>query len=47
MTKRRDCDIMAIDHALRAIRTSSPGMLKANIEMVIFLMQQMLKEKKS
>ena len=44
MSKKRDPDVMAIDHAIRAIRKSTPWMLKANIEFVIYLLQKIAKE---
>lgn len=43
MTQRRDPDIMAMDHALRAMKRSTPRMLRANVELVIFLLQRLVK----
>jgi hypothetical protein len=44
MTQRRDPDIMAIDHCLRAIKKSTPRMLQANLEFVIWKLQKMYEE---
>ena len=44
MTTRRDPDIMAMDHAIRAIKQSTPRMLKANIEFVIFVLLRLARE---
>lgn len=41
MTKPRDPDMMAMDHAIKAMRTSTPRMLRANIAFVIFVLQRM------
>jgi hypothetical protein len=44
MTRPRDPDIMAMDHAVQAILKSTPRMLKLNIEFVIYILQRILKE---
>ncbi len=44
MTPRRDPDIMAMDHAIRAIKKSTPRMLRTNIEFVVWKLQRMLEE---
>jgi hypothetical protein len=44
MSERRDPAIMAIDHCLRAIKKSTPRMLKANLEFVIWKLQKMYEE---
>lgn len=41
MTMRRDPDMIAIDHAMRAMRRSTPRMLIANIEFVMFLLTKL------
>ena len=51
MSKKRDPDIMAIDHAYRALRKSTPRMLKSNCEFVVYLIERFMalqarKEKK-
>jgi hypothetical protein len=43
-TRKRDPDIMAIDHAIRAIKKSTPRMLRPNIELVIFILQRIARE---
>lgn len=44
MTAKRDSDIMAMDHAIRAIKKSTPRMLKANVEFVKFIMDRIVRE---
>lgn len=43
-TPKRDPDIMAMDHAMRAITRSTPRMLAANVEFVTYLMHKLIKE---
>lgn len=45
-TPKRDRDIMAIDHAVRALLKSTPRMLEANLEMVRYIIQRLINGQK-
>lgn len=44
MTERRDPDIMAMDHAMRAIKRSTPRMLPHNIDFIIPILERLKRE---
>ncbi len=47
MTTRRDPDIMAIDHALNALKRSTPRMLWHNLDFVMFCLQRWAEKQKA